>query len=104
MYATILEAVQAQRLPAPAHLNGMTLPGFARLCQSERQFPTLISRTPRLDYKQAGQVTWKEGGMMTGLGEPEVVVACCESASRVLWGAGDWGRPSTWNPTTFLAG
>ena len=42
--------------------------------------------------------------MMTGLGEPEVVVACWESASRVLWGAGDWGRPSTWNPTTFLAG
>lgn len=45
--------------------------------------------------------TWKEGGIMTGSGEPppEVKASCSRLAC-----AGDGGTPSTRKPTTFIAG
>ena len=50
--------------------------------------------------------TWKDGGIITGLGEPEVTLPSprCESASNVDGGEGDGAAPSTRKPTTLIAG
>lgn len=46
----------------------------------------------------ARHLTWKVGGIITGVGEPAVIVFNSDGA------VGDGLAPSTWNPTTCLAG